>query len=57
MSPRRAFLFFSCGLVLAAAPAFSQSPVLLQDSTLNNLEHVPGYVTAPLGTLGGIVER
>jgi len=57
MSPRRAFLFFSCGLVLAAAPAFSQTPVLLQDSTLNNLEHVPGYVTAPLGTLGGIVER
>jgi pimeloyl-ACP methyl ester carboxylesterase len=40
--------------LLCSAPAFSQ-PV--QDSTLDNLVHAPDYKTAPLGTLGAVVER
>ena len=55
MSPRNVILCLSCCLVLSA-PASVQS-VLVQDSTLNNLEHAPTYVTAPLGTLGAVVER
>jgi len=41
-------------LLLVPVPA---EAVLVQDSTLNNLVHAPGYVTAPPGTLGGVVER
>lgn len=56
MSPRNlVFSLLSC-LVLPSASAQGQS-VFVQDSTLNNLQHAPTYVTAPLGTLGVVVER
>jgi pimeloyl-ACP methyl ester carboxylesterase len=35
----------------------AQSGVFEQDSTLDNLQHAPGYVTAPLGRLGQVVRR
>src|SRR5215831_3518069 len=44
------------GCLLVHEPALAQ-PAALQDSTLNNLVHAPGYVTAPLGTLGAVVEK
>src|SRR5262245_10110037 len=44
------------GLLVGAAPAGGQ-PAAPQDSTLNNLVHAPDYVTAPLGSLGAVVER
>ncbi|MGH7719618.1 MAG: alpha/beta fold hydrolase [Gemmatimonadaceae bacterium] len=44
-------------LVLGATTLRAQSGVFEQDSTLDNLQHAPGYVTAPLGTLGQVVRR
>jgi pimeloyl-ACP methyl ester carboxylesterase len=44
-------------LALAATTLRAQSGVFEQDSTLDNLQHAPGYVTAPLGTLGQVVRR
>ena len=43
-------------VALFASPVHGQVPGR-QDSTLNNLVHAPGYVTAPLGKLGAVVER
>jgi pimeloyl-ACP methyl ester carboxylesterase len=42
---------------LGATTLRAQSGVFEQDSTLDNLRHAPGYVTAPLGALGQIVRR
>jgi pimeloyl-ACP methyl ester carboxylesterase len=44
-------------LALGATTLHAQSGVFEQDSTLDNLRHAPGYVTAPLGTLGQVVRR
>jgi pimeloyl-ACP methyl ester carboxylesterase len=47
-------------LVLAAlctAPAALAQPGALQDSTLDNLVHAPGYVTSAPQTLGDVVAR
>ncbi len=44
------------GVLLAASPASAQ-PAMVQDSTLDNLVHAPGYVTAAPGALGAVVER
>jgi pimeloyl-ACP methyl ester carboxylesterase len=44
-------------LGLWATSLRAQSGVFEQDSTLDNLQHAPGYVTAPLGTLGEVVRR
>ena len=43
-------------LLFAASPALAQ-PGAVQDSTLDNLVHAPGYVTCEPGTLGAVVER
>ena len=40
--------------VLLAPPVIAQAP---QDSTLDNLIHAADYHTAPLGSLGAVVER
>jgi pimeloyl-ACP methyl ester carboxylesterase len=51
-------------LALAAAPMLCglpgrlhAQPAAAQDSTLDNLAHESGYVTTPIGSLGGVVER
>jgi pimeloyl-ACP methyl ester carboxylesterase len=44
-------------LALGATTLGAQSGVFEQDSTLDNLQHDPGYVTAPLGTLGQVLRR
>lgn len=44
------------GLLLVAASARAQT-AMVQDSTLDNLVHAPGYVTSAPGTLGAVVER
>jgi pimeloyl-ACP methyl ester carboxylesterase len=44
-------------LAPGATTLWAQSGVFEQDSTLDNLRHAPGYVTAPLGTLGQVVRR
>lgn len=44
-------------ILLAARPVDAQSGVVEQDSTLDNLNHPPGHVTAPLGTLGNVIRR
>src|SRR5262249_26309965 len=41
-------------LLIAARTLAQPAP---QDSTLDNLVHAPGYVTAAPGTLGAVVER
>lgn len=46
----------SLGLLLAASPAAAQ-PAMVQDSTLDNLVHAPGYVTSAPGSLGAVIER
>ena len=43
--------------LLFLIPGARSQATSVQDSTLNNLVHAPGYVTAPLGTLGAVVER
>ena len=43
-------------MLLPAIPSPAQT-AMVQDSTLNNLIHAPGYVTAAPGTLGAVVER
>jgi pimeloyl-ACP methyl ester carboxylesterase len=44
------------GVLLAASWSYAQ-PVMVQDSTLNNLVHAPDYVTSAPGSLGAVVER
>jgi pimeloyl-ACP methyl ester carboxylesterase len=44
-------------LALGATTLPAQSGVFEQDSTLDNLQHAPGYVTAPHGALGQVVRR
>jgi len=56
MSPRTALSCLVCCSFFAASAVRGQ-PAGVQDSTLNNLQHAPDYVTAPLGTLGAVVER
>ena len=43
-------------LLLVPMTAHAQ-PAALQDSTLDNLVHAPGYVTSAPGALGAVVER
>lgn len=56
MSRRTCFARFLPIVLFAAGPAFAQ-PAAPQDSTLDNLVHAKGYVTAPPGALGAVVER
>jgi pimeloyl-ACP methyl ester carboxylesterase len=44
-------------LLLVAAPLNAQSGATQQDSTLNNLEHLPGYRTSQLGAIPEAVRR
>src|SRR5438067_8975605 len=44
-------------LLVVGTPLRAQPVALQQDSTLDNLAHPVTYVTAPLGTLGGVVRR
>jgi len=44
-------------LALGATTLRAQAGVFEQDSSLDNLRHAPGYVTAPLGSLGAVVRR
>lgn len=44
-------------VALGSSTLAAQSGAFEQDSTLDNLRHPPGYVTAPLGTLGQVVRR
>jgi pimeloyl-ACP methyl ester carboxylesterase len=44
-------------LLLGARAGSAQSGATQQDSTLNNLEHAPGYQTSRLGTLGEVKRR
>ena len=44
-------------MLASALSLHAQSGALQLDTTLNNLQHAPGYRTAPLGTLGAVVER
>jgi pimeloyl-ACP methyl ester carboxylesterase len=44
-------------LFLVASELDAQSGAMQQDSTLNNLEHPPGYRTSPLGVIPEIVRR
>lgn len=53
---RRLLIACLYGGLLTAAPAAAQPRSFVQDSTLNNLIHAPGYQTAPLGQLGAVVE-
>lgn len=54
----RALLIGAAALLLTnVPPAAAQQGGNQQDSTLNNLEHPPGYVTAPLRTLGAVVRQ
>jgi pimeloyl-ACP methyl ester carboxylesterase len=53
---RRPLLLCLAAGLLAATPALGQTAAV-QDSTLNNLLHASGYVTAAPGTLGAVVER
>jgi len=56
----RSPVFFAGLLCLVLAPvlrsALAQQGEALQDPSLDNLVHEPGYTTAPLGTLGAVVE-
>src|SRR5262249_38838197 len=54
MTPRIARRLSTLGLLVCAAPVLAQA---LQDSTLDNLAHDPGYRAAESGTLGAVVER
>jgi pimeloyl-ACP methyl ester carboxylesterase len=63
MSPRAKVLLIVAvavltllAMLLPAIPSPAQTR-MVQDSTLNNLVHAPGYVTAAPGTLGAVVER
>lgn len=42
---------------LCTRAVYAQSGMTQQDSTLNNLEHAPGYLTAPSGNLGEVVRK
>jgi pimeloyl-ACP methyl ester carboxylesterase len=53
----RLVLGISLGLFLATSAAEAQQPAPPQDPSLDNLVHEPGYRTAPLGSLGAVVER
>ena len=44
-------------VLLSPATLGAQSGVFEQDSTLDNLQHAAGYVTAPPGTLGRVVRH
>src|SRR5262245_43210623 len=55
--PLRAILLAVSFSLLRDGESASARPPALQDSTLHHLVHAPGYVTAPLGTLGAVVER
>jgi pimeloyl-ACP methyl ester carboxylesterase len=44
-------------LAYGATALQAQSGVFEQDSTLDNLQHAPGYVTAPYGALGQVVRH
>ena len=56
MSPRTVTLTLASAVLLVASTALGQG-VARQDSTVDNLVHAPGYVTAPAGTLGAVVEQ
>lgn len=53
--PFLSWLSLFAGLVLHAAPQQPAEPA--QDPKLDNLVHASGYETAPLGSLGAVVER
>jgi len=55
MSHRVPLRVMSAVLLLVASRALAQTSAL-QDSTLDNLVHAPGYVTAPPEVLGAVVE-
>ncbi len=48
---------FGFVLCLAASSAFAQPASAPQDATRDNLVHDAGYQTAPIGSLGAVVER
>ncbi len=56
MTLRSTRLLFLAVVPLIATTASAQ-PATAQDPALDNLVHQKGYVTAPLGTLGAVVER
>ena len=63
MSPRAKVLLIVVAAVLTllamllpAIPSPAQT-AMVQDSTLDNLVHAPGYATSAPGTLGAVVER
>lgn len=47
----------AAALLLHALPVVAQSGMMERDSSLNNLVHAPGYVTAPPGALGNVVRK
>jgi pimeloyl-ACP methyl ester carboxylesterase len=54
---RRSTPFLSLAAMLLTARTISAQPAAGQDPSLDNLVHDKGYVTAPPGTLGAVVER
>ena len=53
----RTTLFLALATLRLTVTIASAQPATGQDPSLDNLAHQQGYVTAPLGTLGAVVER